>query len=72
MFIKLYHPLLLFVCNEGNPAVPVCSQVSQESRWELVQRSCHLQLQTWVEKSDVRKSDASPRRSMRGMVGLEW
>lgn len=49
------------------PAVPVCSQVSKEGRWELVQRSCYLQLQT-LDKSDV--SDASPRSPMSEMAGL--
>ena len=49
-----------------NAAVPVCSQVSKESRWELVQRSCYLQLQPSVVKCDV--SAASPRRPMLEMV----
>ena len=53
---------------KSNPAVPVCSQVSKESRWELVQRSCYLQLQPSVVKCDV--SAASPRRPMLEMVRL--
>ena len=52
-------------------AVPVCNQLSEESRWELVQRSCNLQLQTSVEKCDVRSSNASPRvaHERKGRVG---
>ena len=52
------------------PSVPVCSQFSKESRWERVQRSCNRQLQSSLEKADVRKRDASPRLLMREMVGL--
>ena len=52
------------------PSVPVCSQFSKESRWELVQRSWNRQLQSSVEKADVRKTDASPRVLMREMVWL--
>ena len=36
--------------------MPVCSQLPKETRWEMVQWSCNIQLQTSVEKSDVRKS----------------
>ncbi|KAK4806040.1 hypothetical protein QYF61_007017 [Mycteria americana] len=55
-------------------SVPVCSQFSKESRRELVQRSCTIQLQPSVEKSDVRKSDASPRWLMRELLrlGRSW
>ena len=56
------------VAMKRRPAVPVCSQVSKESRWELVQRSCYLQLQPSVVKCDV--SEASPRRPMLEMVRL--
>jgi len=37
--------------------VPVCSQFSKESRWEMMQWSCNIQLQTSVEKSEERKTD---------------
>ena len=50
--------------------MPVCSQFSKESRQEMVQRSCNIQLQTSVEKSDVRTSDARPRGPIREMVGF--
>ena len=50
----LYFSLL---ANRKNPSVPVCSQLSKEIRWEMVQRSCNIELQTSLEKSDVRKSD---------------
>ena len=50
--------------------MPVCSQFSKESRREMVQRSCNIQLQTSVEKSDARKNDVSPRRPMSEMVRL--
>ena len=50
--------------------MPVCSQFSKESRREMVQRSCNIQLQTSVEKSDARKSDVSPRWPMSEMVRL--
>jgi len=53
-----------------NPSV--CSQVSKESRWELVQRGCNIQLQTSVQMSGVRESDASTRWPMREMSGLGW
>jgi len=43
------------------PSVPVCSQFPKESRWEQVQRSCNRQLQSSLEKADVRKRDASPK-----------
>ncbi|KAK4806078.1 hypothetical protein QYF61_010287 [Mycteria americana] len=43
---------------------------SKESRRELVQRSCTIQLQPSVDNSDVRKSDASLRWPMGEMVGL--
>jgi len=51
--------------------VPVCSQLNEEQRWEWVQRSCNNNLQNTVEKSGVRKSDASPRWLMREVVGME-
>ena len=53
-----------------NLPVPVCSRFSKESRWELVRRSCTIQVQTSAEKSDVRKRDASPRWPMRELAGL--
>ena len=37
--------------------MPVCSQLSMESRWEMVQWSCNIQLQRSVEKSDAKSSD---------------
>ncbi|KAK4806070.1 hypothetical protein QYF61_010279, partial [Mycteria americana] len=39
-------------------SVPVCSQFSKESRRELVQRSCTIELQPSVEKSDMRGFNA--------------
>ena len=49
----------------------MCSLFSKESRRELGQRSYKVQLKTSVEKSDVRRSDASPRGSMRE-IGGDW
>lgn len=54
-----------------SPAAPMWSHFSKESRWELMQGSCNIQLQPWVEKSDVRQSDLSPRWSKAEMVWLE-
>ena len=51
-------------------SVPVCSQFSKESRRVLVLSSCSIQLQPSVEKSDVRKSDASPRWLTRELAAL--
>ena len=51
-----------------NPSV--CSQVSKESRWELVQRGCNMQLQTSVQKCGVRKSDVNASWPMREKSGL--
>ena len=64
--------MLYFSCltNRKKTSVPVCSQFSKESRREMVQRSCNIQLQTSVEKSDARKSDVSPRWPMSEMVRL--
>ena len=54
--------------NSRNPSAPVCSQFSKESRWGVVQWSCHLQLQRSVENSDVRKRDVNPSWPMTEMV----
>lgn len=56
--------------NKKNPSFPLCSQVSKESRGELVQRSCNIQLQTAVEEFDVRTKDASTTWLMREIMGL--
>lgn len=54
--------------NRKNSLGPVCSPFSKESRWEMVQRSCNIQLQRWVEKADARTSDVSPSWPMTEMV----
>ena len=59
-----------FLANSKAPAVPVCSQLSMERRWEMVQWSCNIQLQRSVEKSDAKSSDTSPRWPMRETIGL--
>ena len=45
----------------------MCSWLSEESQWELVQRRFNSERVTPEEKSDVRKSDASPM----GPMGVE-
>lgn len=41
--------------------MPVCSQFSEESRWDLEQRSSEMWLLISVEKPGVRMRAASPR-----------
>ena len=41
--------------NRKKPFVPECSQVSKESRWELVQRSRNIQMRTSVQKSGCKE-----------------
>ena len=48
-------------------SLPTCSWFSEESQWELVQRRFNSERVTPEEKSDVRKSDASPM----GLMGVE-
>lgn len=65
------YPVLLWVFLEFVVITrTACSQFSKESRGKLAQRSCHLQLQTSVEKSDVRKSEVRRRWPMREMARL--
>ena len=42
----LYFSLL---ANRKNASVPVCSQFSKESRWEMGQWSCNIQLPEFRE-----------------------
>jgi len=53
--------------------VPVCSQsaaLSKESRWEMMQWSCNIQLQASGEKSEARNTDLIPRWPMTGLREL--
>ena len=50
-----------------NLSLPTCSWFSEESQWELVQRRFNSERVTPEEKSDVRRSDASPM----GPMGVE-
>ena len=47
----------------------MCSWFSEESPWELVQRRFNSERVTPEEKSDVRKSDASPMGPMGVKMG---
>ena len=60
---------LLFVGKKKkkNLSLSTCSWFSEESQWELVQRRFNSERVTPEEKSDVRKSDASPM----GPMGVE-
>ena len=69
LVVKFYHAFLLFGGNEEK--VCLCAARSlRKAGGSWCKRGCNLQLQTWVEKSDVRRSDASPRWPMRERVGL--
>ena len=62
----------LSVCGQKkrNLSLPTWSWFSEESQRELVQRRFNRELGTPEEKSDVRKSDASPMGPMG--VEMEW
>jgi len=68
LFMKTDHSLLFLLSKRKNSSVPVCSQFSKESRWEMMQWSCNIQLQTTLEKSEARNSDVNPRWPMTEMV----
>ena len=46
------------------PSVPMCSWLSEESKWELMQRKSNTELMTSKEKADVRKRDENPTGPM--------
>lgn len=48
--------------------MPVCRDFPEESTWESVQRSWHIQLQIPVEKPAERKGVGSPRCLTNKMV----
>lgn len=47
-----------------NPSVPMCSWLSEESKWELMQRKSNTELMTSKENADVRKRDENPTGPM--------
>ena len=75
LFIQLHHISFCFVekiikkNNKKNLSLPTCSWFSEESQWELVQRRFNSERVTPEEKSDVRKSDASPMGPMGVKMG---
>ena len=67
LFIQLHHIYFCLLSKKRNLSLPTCSWFSEESQWELVQRRFNSERVTPEEKSDVRKSDASPM----GPMGVE-
>jgi len=66
--MKTDRTLIILLSKRKNSSVPLCSQFSKESRWEMMQCRGSIQFQASVEKSEARKSDISPRRPMTEMV----
>ena len=60
LFFQLHHVSFCLFAKKRNLSLPTCSWFSEESQWELVQRRFNSEQVTPEEKSDVRKSDASP------------
>ena len=60
----------LLLAKQRSLSLPTCSWFSEESQWELVQRRFNSERVTPEEKSDERKSDASPMGPMG--VKMEW
>ena len=58
------------LAKKRNLSLPTWSWFSEESQWELVQRRFNSERVTPEEKSDVRKSDASPMGPMG--IEMEW
>ena len=56
-----------FLCLQRGKQICASLPLPKESRWDLVQRSCNIQLQTAAEKSGVRES---PRWRLREKAGL--
>jgi len=66
--MKTDHTLIFLLSKRKKSSVLLCSQFSKESRWEVMQWTGSIQLQTSVEKSEARKSNLSPRWPMTEMV----
>ena len=60
LFIQLHHVSFCLLPKMRTLSLPTWSWFSEVSQWELVQRRFNSERVTPEEKSDVRKSGASP------------